>query len=180
MRKAQARTTELEFFEKHHVFPKSIYGKNNKLVKLTPREHYVAHALLYKAMIKRYGEKHDSSKKMIYAFWAMHMKYSKVNSRLYETLKLKRSEVMKNSIPWNKGVPISEEARKKLSKSRTGMKLSEEARKNMSKPRSEEHRKNISKGKKGMKWWNNGVNCVLRAEAPEGYERGRLTLNKKL
>lgn len=34
--------------EEHHIFPKSIFGDNNKLVTLTHREHYIAHLLLWK------------------------------------------------------------------------------------------------------------------------------------
>jgi len=32
--------------EKHHVFPVSIFGKNNLIVKLSLREHFIAHLLL--------------------------------------------------------------------------------------------------------------------------------------
>jgi|688.fasta_scaffold240023_2 hypothetical protein len=50
--------------EKHHVFPVSIYGKNNFTVNLTLREHFVAHLLLAKAFIKRYGNNHYKTCKM--------------------------------------------------------------------------------------------------------------------
>ncbi len=50
--------------ESHHVFPISIFGKNDRTVNLTPREHYIAHLLLYKICENRYGEKHGYTKKM--------------------------------------------------------------------------------------------------------------------
>ena len=72
VRKAQTQPEPL-FYEKHHIFPESIYGKNSNVIKLSPKQHYIAHALLYKALIKRYGIKDKRSIKMIYAFWNMHI-----------------------------------------------------------------------------------------------------------
>ena len=39
-----------EYFEQHHIVPKSMGGNNNKdnLVLLTPREHFLSHWLLYR------------------------------------------------------------------------------------------------------------------------------------
>lgn len=38
------------YYESHHIIPKSMGGQNNKnnLILLTPREHFIAHWLLYK------------------------------------------------------------------------------------------------------------------------------------
>jgi len=46
IRKAEHRVLPEGYTEKHHIFPKSIYGNNNKIVVLTAREHYIAHKLL--------------------------------------------------------------------------------------------------------------------------------------
>jgi hypothetical protein len=46
------------YVEKHHVFIKAIFGENNRVVYLTAREHVLAHLLLFKACLKRYG-RHD-------------------------------------------------------------------------------------------------------------------------
>lgn len=53
--------------ESHHIKPKSLAGNNNKsnLVLLTPREHYLAHWLLYK-----FHEGKDKAR-MAYAFFMM-------------------------------------------------------------------------------------------------------------
>ena len=42
---------ELDIFEIHHVIPKSMGGSDDidNLIKLTPREHYLAHLMLHKA-----------------------------------------------------------------------------------------------------------------------------------
>jgi hypothetical protein len=87
IRKAEKRTLTEGYVEKHHIFPKSIFGNNNKLVVLTAREHYIAHALLEKVYIKRYGLKNRKTIKMITAFWCMNNQNTRneyFNSHLYE------------------------------------------------------------------------------------------------
>ena len=49
--------------EKHHVFPRSIFGDNSTIVLLTLREHYVAHKLLFHICKERYGS-HPNTYKM--------------------------------------------------------------------------------------------------------------------
>ena len=94
--------------ESHHILPKSLFPEyenvNQNLVNLTPREHYLAHMLLYKVF--------PHSPQMKYAFWAMCNWKSptmnrtfKVNSRIYEKLKHQfmemMSEKMKNKNNFN-------------------------------------------------------------------------------
>ena len=87
------RKTAPVMTEKHHIFPRSIYGKdrggtNKRCVYLTLREHYIAHALLMKGFTKRYGIDDDRSAKMIYAFHMMNIMRERIgypNSYLYET-----------------------------------------------------------------------------------------------
>lgn len=72
IRRAKNRTIEgNEYTEKHHIFPISIFGKNGKIVKLTFREHYIAHLLLMKICVKRYGVSHAFSRKMCSAVHRM-------------------------------------------------------------------------------------------------------------
>lgn len=72
MRKAEKRTIkDRTEYEIHHVFPKSIYGDNDKVVRLYLREHYVAHKLLWKACRKRYGLNNEKTRKMAMAFHKM-------------------------------------------------------------------------------------------------------------
>jgi hypothetical protein len=98
--KKKAKEQEL-YVEGHHTFPLSIFGKNNRIVMLTAREHYIAHALLEKICIKRYGINHWKSKKMLYAFWAMNNQKNNLqeryfNSKLYEGAKIKFNYYNKN------------------------------------------------------------------------------------
>jgi hypothetical protein len=101
MRKGQTRDWTKRsapvYVEKHHIFPESIFGKNKFVVYLTAREHYIAHALLYKALIKRFGPDDARSIKMVHAFLNMHVKSPDhleryFNSKLYEKLKIIFSE----------------------------------------------------------------------------------------
>jgi hypothetical protein len=89
IRKAENRTPPEGYTEKHHTFPKSIYGKNNRLVVLTAREHYIAHALLERIYMKRYGLKDQRTIKMTYAHLAMKCNSGYVNSHLYEGAKIR-------------------------------------------------------------------------------------------
>lgn len=111
IRKAEKRFIPEGYTEKHHIFPVSIYGKNSRVVVLTGREHYIAHALLEKALIKRYGLGDIRTKKMTYAFWCMNSQKTKneyLNSYLYEKLKIRFIEVLASK-------EITEEQRKKQS-----------------------------------------------------------------
>ena len=120
IRKAENRTPPEGYIEKHHTFPKSIFGKNNRIVVLTAREHYVAHALLEKAFIKRYGLEDKRTHKMIYAHTCMkgNRDYY-VNSYLYECAMIRRSII-------SKGKKLSIEARKKIGDAHKGKVLSNE------------------------------------------------------
>lgn len=71
MRKAQRRLEVLEYGERHHIFPKSIFGENKTIVKLTYREHFIAHKLLLKICEKRYGVHHPYTAKMSMAYHRM-------------------------------------------------------------------------------------------------------------
>lgn len=150
------------YVEGHHTFPVSIFGKNKRIVYLTGREHYIAHALLEKIYIKRYGIDDNRTQKMVYAFWGMNRKSSTNqrynNSYLYESSKIrfknlvsdrcgeknsfygkkhseKTKELIRQKVRGNKtwlGRRHSEETKEKLRKKSIGRKPSEETRKKLS------------------------------------------------
>ncbi len=101
IRKAENRTPPEEYIEKHHIFPKSIFGKNDRIVVLTAQEHYIVHVLLQKICEKRYGLKHKNTQKMLCAHINMKSKGRYFNSHLYENAKVKRSESMRGKLHWN-------------------------------------------------------------------------------
>jgi hypothetical protein len=98
IRKAENRTPPEGYTEKHHTFPKSIFGKNNRIVVLTAREHYIAHALLEKICIKRYGENHLKTRKMTHSHILMKGRGSRTevyyNSYLYEGAKRRNAKIL--------------------------------------------------------------------------------------
>ena len=119
--RAKSRDLSKEtYIEKHHIIPKSLGGLNNKdnLVKLTAKEHRLAHILLPRMTIDPLH-----TKSMWYALWMMlrtkntnqQRKISKGSA--FEVAKIKVAE---NSSQLHKGKTVSKETREKLSKSCQG------------------------------------------------------------
>lgn len=164
--------------ERHHVFPISIYGPNKRIVALTPREHYVAHVLLYRAFKNRYGRKDKKTIKMLAAVILLgnanfNQEKRCINSRLYEQIKREncalQSELMKGKNNRNYGKKHSLESRRKISEGLTGKKHSAEARKRM------------GDGKRGKHWFHNGEISIKSEICPEGFVPGRPgSLGKKV
>jgi hypothetical protein len=112
--KAQQRSnlTE-EYFEKHHIVPKSLGGSNKKenIVRVTAKEHFVCHLLLTKFT------EGESKRKMSYALWMMCNAATKKHQRY---------------LPKSKTYDISKKIRSiEFSKATKGKKKSEEAKMNM-------------------------------------------------
>jgi hypothetical protein len=91
MQSAKARTLLIGYVEEHHMLPRSMGGQDNKenLVRLSAREHYIAHLLLWKSKFPQ-----PYHKKMVFAANVMSNKVSpnntriyKVNSRIYSALR---------------------------------------------------------------------------------------------
>lgn len=167
IRRASTHRTDLGYTEKHHVFPKSIFGQNKTIVVLTAREHYIAHALLEKIFIKRYGIDNHKTKKMIHAFFMMNITISNgqeryKNSRLFEHSKLRFIERMSgvNSPMYGKKRVFSEQHLLNLKASRKygedntlyGIPRSTEAKEKMRKPKHAGHGNAVSIGRKGMEF----------------------------
>lgn len=139
------------YTERHHIIPKSMGGGNEKdnLVRLTPREHFVAHWLLTKMC-----ESETHKTKMEYAIQRM-MKNNDITHKhewakwQYEIASQKKVEALrKNRENGNcprTGKKHSEESKKKMSIARLGKKFDPEKLK-LRKPRvvTEETRKKLS------------------------------------
>lgn len=134
IRKAEKRgytrkkAKEVEMYvEGHHTFPVSIFGKNGRIVFLTAREHYIAHILLEKICIKRYGNTHWKTIKMCISHISFKGNNSSYyNSYLYEKGKKRWSEIMKVNNPSRNG--MSEETKKRISQSNKNKTHSEETK----------------------------------------------------
>lgn len=122
--KAQNRTIE-GYVESHHIIPRSFGGNDSKanLVKLTAREHYIAHALLWKM---KFAGVHGS--KMAFAFntfinkmttevRGVHHTYT-ISSRMYETFRKEYSRLLKEKYAREGGTWVgrkhTEESKRKI------------------------------------------------------------------
>jgi hypothetical protein len=122
--KAQNRTVE-GYFEKHHIIPRSFGGNGSKsnLVKLTAREHYIAHALLWKMKFPgAYGSKmayafNTFINKMVTEVRGVHHTYT-ISSRVYETFRKQYSVILKEKFAREganfKGRKHTEEAKRTI------------------------------------------------------------------
>jgi len=77
-------------YETHHILPKSLGGPNTKdnLIKLTLREHFIAHLLLtkmYQGVAKR---------KMYFAFYRLSNRHKITNGRFYQNSKLQAKKYL--------------------------------------------------------------------------------------
>jgi|LakMenEpi03Aug12_release.lakeMendotaPanAssembly.Ray.scaffolds.fasta_scaffold07405_11 hypothetical protein len=147
------------YVEGHHTFPVSIFGKNKGIVYLTAREHYIAHALLEKICMQRYGLIHWKTKKMTNAHIIMGGRGKYCNSYLYEESRKRYSRD-------RSGVPMKESSKIKLRNYRLGAKQSVESierrrQKNIGKKRTEDQKSRMSKAQKGLK------KCLLKVEELE-------------
>ena len=139
IRKAENRISPEGHTEKHHTFPVSIFGKNNRIVVLTAREHYIAHALLEKICIQRYGLNSNNSKKMTTAFVLMRYRNERYNSYLYENSRNRLVFHLQNRI-------VSEETKEKMSEAKKGENCVWYGKKH-----SQETKEKMSEAKKGRK-----------------------------
>ena len=100
------------YYEKHHIKPRCLGGDDSpdNLVKLTAKEHYIAHLLLAKA--------YPGNHKLVFAFNMMRVggKGERNNSRRHNHLK----EEFRNAVKSIKRTPLTEEQRKLLSKKYSG------------------------------------------------------------
>lgn len=130
------------YYENHHIIPRSLGGSNRQdnLVKLTAREHFICHLLLTKMF------EGDAKNKMVHAAWAMatleneFQKRYKITSKIYESLRIKYATLKSESMKGKPGRNHSEETKKKLSLALVGKKR---------KPMSEESKRKLSESMKG-------------------------------
>lgn len=92
--RAKIRKTDLGYYEKHHVIPRCLGGNDNKdnIVKLTAREHLVAHLCL----VKMYPGNHALVKAAVMMSCGSHQ-HNRSKNRRYEWLRKKHSYAMSDS-----------------------------------------------------------------------------------
>lgn len=167
IRKSQKRTLiEGIYYENHHIFPLSLFGNNNKTVKLTAKEHFIVHFLLWKRYKKIYGLNHWRTHKMGFAFYKMTIT-SKSSQKRYTS---RSYEIAKKWYLINNPVK-SEEVRRKISE--TQKKQYKEGRMHplLGKPCSDETKKKISLATKGK--LSGELNPSKRPEVREKISKAR-------
>lgn len=187
----------LDYYEFHHILPKSLFPQYARLrknkVALTAREHFICHKLLYKIYPGR---------QMAYAMRQLCGVYRanelcNISSREYECIQKLASEYISETL---KGHTFSEESRQKISstlkaKYAAGLieiphrEVTDESRKKISdtlKSKYEAGMVNWNKGKKcpqlakfqennpmyGKHHYTNGVQHVVALECPQGFRPG--------
>jgi hypothetical protein len=162
-------------YERHHIIPRCFGGHNSleNFIKLTPREHYIAHMLLWKA----YG-----SRELAYAFRMMANRNGvSIGGKQYETLRLSlsHSEETKEKIRQaHLGVKQSEEHIQHVLDSRAGYKHSEKTKQKISlasagKSKSEETKKRMSISKIGTHQSKETIE--KRFQSRQGYQHSEET-----
>lgn len=135
--------------EIHHIVPKSLGGNDDKdnLVNFTPREHFLAHWLLWKI---------HRNRQMSFAFFSMcqyrkgERKNFRVSSRAYEEARLSRSMT-----------GVSDETKLRMSLAKKGKTYTDEAKLNM------------SRAKKGTLPWNKGKKGVSQSTSDAMSEKAQ-------
>ena len=138
------------YSEKHHIVPRSHGGSNKKdnLIALTPRQHFIAHRMLWKA----YG----GSMARAYFMMSATGKYGKIGSKTYS---MAREEYSKQVVIQMTGKPaqgkFDAEHRAKLSQAKLGTKVSDATKAKISsfqtgRKTSEETKRKVSEAKKGI------------------------------
>jgi hypothetical protein len=174
--KAKNRVLYDVYYESHHIIPKCMGGKDTKdnIVKLLAREHFLAHALLFK---------HYKTTKLAYAWMCMFRvdqnQKRKFSSREYEKVRKilsgRQSLEMKGKNNYFYGRSHSEDTKNKLRDimKNKNIKISPETMKKIiekaSRPKSEDHKRKI--GRKGFIMLKNiDTNISIRILKEDSYK----------
>lgn len=151
--RAQSRTDNNGYCEKHHIIPKSLNGSDLKenLVLLTPKEHFICHLLLPKMT---FG---NNQKKMIFASNMMLCGKNRYVpcSRIYSKVREEFSKTISATLT---GRTQPDEANQKRSLSQKGISKG---------PKTPEHKKNISLALTGRTCPNKGKTLSTKGKSYE-------------
>lgn len=176
MMKRMETPSTAEYTERHHIVPRCMGGEDSpdNLVKLSAKEHYVAHHLLYK---------HYRTAKLAYAWFAMLRcdpnQQRFFTAKQYEAATNAHREALSKSMKGEGnhfyGRTHTEETKRKISEANKGRvkteaEISNWVKKVASKPKSTEHKAKI--GRKGFIMLQN-VNTLEIVRVPYDDERAQ-------
>ena len=149
------------YCEVHHIVPRSLGGSNDKdnLISLTPRQHYIAHWMLARAL--------GGSAARAFFMMSNFGKYGKVNSTTYAIARKEYSGLVSEQMIGRIMPPVSDETKEKqrqakLGKKRTAEHIEKIRQSQIGRKLSDEWRANVSKGKRGK--GNGRLGCVVSEE----------------
>lgn len=171
---------DTEYYENHHIVPRSLGGDDSpeNLIKLTAREHFIAHWLLWRIY---------RNNKMAYAFFLMAAGIKKngkisFSSIAYDEAKqAKSAAVSELNQKIKRGHTKSAETLKRMSIAQKGRVKSEDHKRKISesnkgKPKSAEHRQKLSDSNNGFDWTSytdrNRLISIKNTGASNGRARG--------
>jgi hypothetical protein len=152
----------LPYFERHHIIPKSEGGLDieENIAKLTAREHFIAHWLLYRL--------DESMESRAFSFWRMcngrgstpKEHWIIISSRCYEEARLAHSKAISKAL---KGKKKSKEHAAKVGFAVRGLKRTEEQKQKLRKPHNmtEDGLRRLKESKIGKPAWNNRKVCMI-------------------
>ena len=189
------KTTAGLYVEEHHIFPKCLYGENNRVVYLTAREHLLAHLLLWRGFRKRYGVEDRRTVKVAYAVTAMRFNYHNkrvpLTCRQFELVKTAQSEALSGDNHWSRQpgavspfVALNQDPERAAWLGELNSKKQKERYENgshhwLTDPTTHHEltKNDCSKGGSiggKMPWWTNGESSTRSFTCPgEGWRRGR-------
>ena len=166
----RARNRVLEgYCEQHHVIPVCMGGTDDpdNLVRLTAREHFVIHQLLAKM-----HPKHSGLAQAAYMMTIESGTQKRVTNKRYKWLReryskarstfMQGNKINKGRTPWNKGTPMTEEQKNKISKSKLGV------------THTPEHRRKNSESQKGIPWTKERRSAQRMATCPHCDKNGMI------
>jgi len=154
------------YSEKHHIVPRSHGGSNKKdnLIALTPRQHFIAHRMLWKA----YG----GSMARAYFMMSATGKYGKIGSKTYSMAREEYSKQVVIQMSKKPNIPaFTPEHREKLRQAKLGTKVSDSTKAKISafqkgRKHDAEFGRKVSEAKKG------------KSNGRIGYKQSQETRNK--
>jgi hypothetical protein len=137
------------YAEVHHIVPRSLGGSDDadNLIRLTARQHYVAHWMLSRAL--------GGSAARAFFMMSNFGRYGQVNSTTYAIARQEYAELAAVQMKGRTMPPVSDETRQKQSQAKLGKKLTPEhiekvRQARIGKKMSPEFRKNVSQAKRGI------------------------------